>query len=661
MSYSKPVNNKTNNNNNNLVGNLIHIVNDLQDKLNPLGVKSLSLDLPQIVVIGGQSSGKSSVLENIVGQDFLPRGSGIVTRRPLVLQLIKNNSSDEVYGIFSHQPNKRYNEFHKIRDEIVRDTDKVVSSSVGISDKPIKLKIYSPKLLDLSLVDLPGIARVPVGDQPQDIEKLTKDLSLKYISNENSLILAVTAANQDLAVSDALTLARQVDPEGNRTIGVLTKLDLTDDKAMARQILTGKHQINLKRGFIGVINRSQAEIDDDTDIDSALEKERQFFRREEQFRDMADRMGIPYLHQELQRVLKRHIAQRLPPLMDQFDSRVHEINEQLDRMQTPIEDKDKSEILSKSIKQFEREFEIVVGGKRWETVNNKLSRGVKINRLMNDKYARDIESHVYNEQEMRRDIVVAIENTFGARTGLFVSDPPFIQCVRTQIDRYTRPSIDCVEWVTEELKLIVRDCLNKIDRYPQMASIFLEETLDFICKANRECKNYVRHFIDEEKIMNVNNDDFVQMTRSDVLTLISVQKTKPGQNNNNQQQTTMVNGNNSAYVGDGADTISDLGLDQCSNYMDSQIDEVKSKVDSYILILKKTFKDRLPKICILELIDQTTDFISTRLSDQIRDKYQTIDDILGRDANEELRRDLETQHKQYKEAIDIINKCQHTA
>ena len=70
--------------------NLIRIVNQLQDTLLPLGIDNLGLDLPQIAVIGGQSAGKSSVLESFVGHDFLPRGNNIVTRRPLVLQLINN-------------------------------------------------------------------------------------------------------------------------------------------------------------------------------------------------------------------------------------------------------------------------------------------------------------------------------------------------------------------------------------------------------------------------------------------------------------------------------------------------------------------------------------------------------------------------------------------
>ncbi|XP_010072862.1 PREDICTED: dynamin-2-like, partial [Pterocles gutturalis] len=80
--------------------------------------------------------------------------------------------------------------------------------------------------LNLTLIDLPGITKVPVGDQPQDIEYQIKDMILQFISRESSLILAVTPANMDLANSDALKLAKEVDPQGLRTIGVITKLDL---------------------------------------------------------------------------------------------------------------------------------------------------------------------------------------------------------------------------------------------------------------------------------------------------------------------------------------------------------------------------------------------------------------------------------------------------
>ncbi|CAG2121643.1 unnamed protein product, partial [Medioppia subpectinata] len=157
--------------------NLIQVVNELQDKLR----ENVVLDLPQIVVIGGQSSGKSSVLESIVGRDFLPRGSGIVTRRPLVLQLICDKNITKPFGEFLHSPGKRFESFKEIRDEITAETDREVKESRGISSKPINLKIYSPDVLDLTLVDLPGMTRVAVGNQPKDIEVLIENMVLEYI------------------------------------------------------------------------------------------------------------------------------------------------------------------------------------------------------------------------------------------------------------------------------------------------------------------------------------------------------------------------------------------------------------------------------------------------------------------------------------------------
>jgi vacuolar protein sorting-associated protein 1 len=97
---------------------------------------------------------------------------------------------------------------------------------LGISPQPINLRIFSPNVLTLTLVDLPGLTRIPVGDQPKDIEKQIRDMIMKYITKPNAIILAVTAANTDLANSDGLKLAREVDTEGTRTIGVLTKIDL---------------------------------------------------------------------------------------------------------------------------------------------------------------------------------------------------------------------------------------------------------------------------------------------------------------------------------------------------------------------------------------------------------------------------------------------------
>src|SRR5581483_5323088 len=144
------------------MNDLIPLVNKLQDVFSTIG--SDTVDLPQIIVVGSQSSGKSSVLENIVQRDFLPRGNGIVTRRPLVLQLINvhdtEESKAEEYGEFLHAANQKFTDFTEIRREIEAETARVAGQNKGISRSPIQLKIYSPKVLNLTLVDLPGLTKV---------------------------------------------------------------------------------------------------------------------------------------------------------------------------------------------------------------------------------------------------------------------------------------------------------------------------------------------------------------------------------------------------------------------------------------------------------------------------------------------------------------------
>lgn len=178
---------------------LIPVASKLQDVLGAIG-QTTNLDLPQIVVVGGQSSGKSSVLESLVGKTFLPRGAGIVTRRPLILQLYNTSQGtledskaadgSEEWGEFLHHPNRQFSDFRAIRNEIVAETDRLTGMRKGIDATPIHLKIYSPNVLALTLVDLPGIAKVPVGDQPENIEQQIQAMCAEFISNPNAIIVS---------------------------------------------------------------------------------------------------------------------------------------------------------------------------------------------------------------------------------------------------------------------------------------------------------------------------------------------------------------------------------------------------------------------------------------------------------------------------------------
>lgn len=176
-------------------------------------------------------------------------------------------------------------------------------------------------VLNLTLIDLPGLTKVPIGDQPVDIEAQIKAMIFQFIKKESCLILAVTPANTDLANSDALKLAKEVDPQGVRTIGVITKLDLMDEGTDARDILENR-LLPLRRGYIGVVNRSQKDIEGKKDITLAMAAERKFFLSHSAYRHMADKMGTTYLQKTLNQQLTNHIRDTLPALRDRLQKQM---------------------------------------------------------------------------------------------------------------------------------------------------------------------------------------------------------------------------------------------------------------------------------------------------------------------------------------------------
>jgi len=184
---------------------------------------------------------------------------------------------------------------------------------LGISPLPIGLRIFSPNVLTLTLVDLPGLTKVAVGDQPRDIEVQIRNMLLKFIQKPNSIILAVTAANTDLANSDGLKLARECDPDGLRTIGVLTKVDLMDQGTDVVDILAGRI-IPLRLGYVPVVNRGQRDIDNKRPIAQALEHEKNFFESHPSYRSKASYCGTPYLTRRLNTILMHHIKTTLPDI-----------------------------------------------------------------------------------------------------------------------------------------------------------------------------------------------------------------------------------------------------------------------------------------------------------------------------------------------------------
>ncbi|KAB5573460.1 hypothetical protein DKX38_000654 [Salix brachista] len=322
--------------------NLISLVNKIQRACTALGdhgeasaLPTLWESLPSIAVVGGQSSGKSSVLESVVGKDFLPRGSGIVTRRPLVLQLHKIDEGSREYAEFLHLPRKRFTDFAAVRREIQDETDRETGRSKQISSVPIHLSIYSPNVVNLTLIDLPGLTKVAVEGQPDSIVQDIENMVRAFIEKPNCIILAISPANQDLATSDAIKISREVDPTGERTLGVLTKIDLMDKGTDAVDMLEGK-SYRLKFPWVGVVNRSQADINKNVDMIAARRREREYFASTPEYKHLAPRMGSEYLAKMLSKHLEGVIKSKIPGIQSLINKTIAELESELSRLGKPI-------------------------------------------------------------------------------------------------------------------------------------------------------------------------------------------------------------------------------------------------------------------------------------------------------------------------------------
>uniref|UniRef100_A0A8C9JTR1 dynamin GTPase n=1 Tax=Panthera tigris altaica TaxID=74533 RepID=A0A8C9JTR1_PANTA len=448
-------------------------------------------------------------------RDFLPRGSGIVTRRPLVLQLV--NATTE-YAEFLHCKGKKFTDFEEVRLEIEAETDRVTGTNKGISPVPINLRVYSPHVLNLTLVDLPGMTKVPVGDQPPDIEFQIRDMLMQFVTKENCLILAVSPANSDLANSDALKVAKEVDPQGQRTIGVITKLDLMDEGTDARDVLENK-LLPLRRGYIGVVNRSQKDIDGKKDITAALAAERKFFLSHPSYRHLADRMGTPYLQKVLNQQLTNHIRDTLPGLRNKLQSQLLSIEKEVEEYKNfrPDDPARKTKALLQMVQQFAVDFEKRIEGSGDQIDTYELSGGARINRIFHERFPFELVKMEFDEKELRREISYAIKNIHGIRTGLFTPDMAFETIVKKQVKKIREPCLKCVDMVISELISTVRQCTKKITRWPgplQQYPRLREEMERIVTTHIREregrTKEQVMLLIDIElAYMNTNHEDFI--------------------------------------------------------------------------------------------------------------------------------------------------------
>ncbi|KAL4640705.1 dynamin-1-like protein isoform X2 [Arapaima gigas] len=676
---------------------LIPVINKLQDVFNTVGADIIQL--PQIAVVGTQSSGKSSVLENLVGRDLLPRGTGIVTRRPLILQLVhmdpedrrktseENGVDNEEWGKFLHTKNKVYTDFDEIRQEIERETERISGTNKGISDEPIHLKIFSPHVVNLTLVDLPGITKVPVGDQPKDIEIQIRDLILKYISNPNCIILAVTAANTDMATSEALKVAREVDPDGRRTLAVVTKLDLMDAGTDAMDVLMGR-VIPVKLGLIGVVNRSQLDINKKKTVADAIRDEHAFLQK--RYPSLANRNGTKYLARTLNRLLMHHIRDCLPELKTRINVLSAQYQSLLNSYGEPVEDK--SATLLQLITKFAAEYCNTIEGTAKYIETAELCGGARICYIFHETFGRTLESVDPLGGLTTIDVLTAIRNATGPRPALFVPEVSFELLVKRQIKRLEEPSLRCVELVHEEMQRIIQHCSNystqELLRFPKLHDAIVEVVTSLLRKrlpiTNDMVHNLVaielayintKHpdFADACGLMNNNLEEQRRNRMRELPSAVSREKGAgggPGPQGEPEAGTGtwrgMLKKGEDGPAEDKAKTHTSLPASpqkgHAVNLLDVPVpvarklsareqrdcEVIERLIKSYFLIVRKNIQDSVPKAVMHFLVNHVKDSLQSELVGQLY-KSGLLDDLLTESEDMAQRRN---------EAADMLKALQ---
>ncbi|KOM46260.1 hypothetical protein LR48_Vigan06g156600 [Vigna angularis] len=478
---------------------LIGLINKIQRACTVLGDHggegmSLWEALPTVAVVGGQSSGKSSVLESVVGRDFLPRGSGIVTRRPLVLQLHKTEDGKQEYAEFLHQPRKRFSDFAAVRQEISDETDRITGKTKAISNVPIQLSIYSPHVVNLTLIDLPGLTKVAVEGQSESIVQDIENMVRSYIEKPNCIILAISPANQDIATSDAIKISREVDPSGERTFGVLTKLDLMDKGTNAVEVLEGR-QYRLQHPWVGIVNRSQADINKNVDMIVARKKEREYFESSPEYGHLAHKMGAEYLARLLSQHLEIVIRQKIPSIIALIKKAIDELNAGLDRIGRPIavDSGAKLYTILQMCRAFDKVFKEHLDGGR--------PGGDRIYGVFDHQLPAALKKLPFNRHLSVKNVERVVTEADGYQPHLIAPEQGYRRLIEGSIGYFKGPAEASVDAVHLILKELVRKSIaetEELKRFPTLQADIAASANDSLERFREESRRTVIRMVDME-------------------------------------------------------------------------------------------------------------------------------------------------------------------
>ncbi|CRG99226.1 dynamin-like protein, putative [Plasmodium relictum] len=500
---------------------LVPIVNKLQNVLSSF-ISSEALSLPHIAVVGAQSVGKTSLLESLVGLSFMPKGEDIVTRTPIIIQLT-NSKSEECYCTLTYSDyennkvEKHIDDFTILNQMLVDVTEEITGGNKCIKETPIIIEIHKNDVLDLTLIDLPGLTKVPVGNQPYNVEEQIVNLVNKYIKNPNCIILAVSCANIDLANSDSLKMARSVDPKHERTIGVITKCDMVEKPEIWKKMISGS-LYPLKKGFVAVVCRSQKDVDDNISIEESIKKEEEYFNQSIDVSNQIEcilECGIKNLAKKLNNILIEHIKNTVPFLKPKIDSLKSIEEERLLELGEPMENMNRSEylaVLVNYITKFSQQYQDIIDGKVfYKDRVDELKGGARIHYIFNDWYIKALNDFSPLEMLTDEEIRIAIRNSSGPRGALFVPESAFETLIKKLINCLKEPSLRCADQVYEELIKIVDNCkIPDMERFTNLKSAINEQVKILLKDCLQPTKEMIKNLmLIELSYINTSHPDFL--------------------------------------------------------------------------------------------------------------------------------------------------------
>ncbi|PIN07237.1 Vacuolar sorting protein VPS1, dynamin [Handroanthus impetiginosus] len=471
---------------------------DTVDKLRHLKIMQEGIQLPTIVVVGDQSSGKSSVLESLAGIS-LPRGQGICTRVPLIMRLQNNPNPDpELFLEFNEKIIPTDEE--KIADDISIATEEIAGKGKAISGNPLTLIVKKKGVPDLTMVDLPGITRVPVHGQPEDIYEQISKIIMEFITPEESIILNVLSASVDFSTCESIRMSQRVDKTGQRTLAVVTKADKSPEGLLEK---VTADDVNIGLGYVCVRNR----IGDESYEEARAEEANLFDNHPLLSKINKSIVGIPVLAEKLVRIQATIIRRCLPEIVrkinDKLSANVQELNKLPRHLNSIAEAMTTFLQILGSAKESLRK--ILVQGEFDEYPDEEDMHCTARLRVKFDKYSDELHSENVVDNDSNKnfllDEIKVLEETKSIGLPNFLHKVVFLTLLQRKVKGISAIPLDFVEKTWNYIEdVLVSVLLRHCENYPQLISSTKRAAKNLIAKKKQQSIDWVSDVVEMENL-----------------------------------------------------------------------------------------------------------------------------------------------------------------